>query len=299
MDESELEFRFNKAAEYQEEGKFLHAIQIYSQLSNFGGYKRESCIQLHKIYESMGKIYNASKILKDFLAEFPDDFDLRKYYSLFLIKNSMYEEAEGQLSFLSTNEIPEVKFLSGIARFFLKEFETASINFADFLEQNKSSDYCYDAYIYLAKTYLELNEIDKALEAARKADNIYSSDDELQLVLTKIYLLKGMNFHAFDAVSKGLRLNNESRQMNELAGRILFEIGEYEKAENHLNKIADGSEQPDEIFTLLGIIYFKKNNHDKASEMFAKALELNPGNSLAAKSIKACSEIMKNKNVSQ
>jgi len=298
MDERELEFKFNKALDFEKEGKPLHAIQIYSTLLNVPSFKRDSSMQLHKIYDSMNNIPHASRILINYLNDSPDDFELRKYYALFLIKHSLYEDAVDQLSHISSEEVPEVSFLSGLARFFMNNFEEASINFNGFLDVSDSSEYVYDAYIYLAKCELELGNIDKALDAAKGADKIFSNNEELQLLLTKIYLLKGMNFHAFDSISKGLRLNAESHQMNELAGRISFDLGEYDKAETHLNKILSEAEQSDEIYTLLGVIYLKKNDFNKADEMFSRALEINPENSAALKHREICSESLNKQNIS-
>ncbi len=299
MDERELEFKFNKAVELEQEGKYLHAIQLYSSLLNTEHYRRDSVMQLHKIYEKMGNIPYSSTTLKRHLESFPDDFEMRKYYSLFLIKHALYEDAVDQLSHLGTDEIPEVKFLTGLARFYMKDYEPAVINFTDFIAGNNPSDYVYDAYLYSAKANLELERIDKAMEAARGAEKIFANNEELQLLLTKIYLLKGLNLHAFESVSKGLRLNNESRQMNELAGRISFELGEYEKAENHLKKILSEPEQNDEIYTLLGLIYMKKGEYASAVEMLERAIELNPGNIHAAENKKICFEQLDNKNISQ
>jgi tetratricopeptide (TPR) repeat protein len=299
VDERELEYKFNAAMEYEREGKYLHAIQIYSFLLTAPSYKRDAAVQLHKIYESLNNVEHASKVIKSYLDDVPGDFDVRKYYALFLIKHLLYEEAVDQLSYLSPGDIPEVKFLSGINRFFMKEYEAATVDLSDFLTENNSSEYLYDAYFYLAKAHLELNNLEKALEAAREADKIFSRSEELQLLLTKIYLLKGLNFHAFDSISKGLRINNESHQMNELAGRILFDIGEFDKAENHLNKIVSQSDQQDEILTLLGHIYLKKTEFKKAEAMFSRALEINPTNCLALEKIKVCSENLDRQNISQ
>jgi len=299
MEEQELEYKFNKALEYEHEGKLLHAVQIYTSLLKTDSFKRDSSIQLHKIYENWGNIGHSSSLLRNYLDENSGDFELRKYYSLFLIKHHHYEEAVEQLSRISSSEIAEVKFLAGLARFFMKDYESAVINFTEFIGQNNSTEYLYDAYLYLAKTQLELNNIDKALEAAKGADKISSGSEELQLILTKIYLLKGMNFHAFDSVSRGLRINNESRQMNELAGRISFDMGEYDKAENHLRKLLNNNEQSDEVFTLLGIIYIKKNDFAKAEEMFNKALEINPENIPAIENKRICAEYLEKQNIVQ
>lgn len=299
MDERELEFKFNKAMDYEKEGKTLHAIQIYSSLLTSPLYVRDASMQLHKLYEGMRNIPYASKILLNYLDEHSEDFELRKYYSLFLIKHELYEEAVQQLAQLTPDEIPEVKFFAGLTRFFMNEFEAAVVNLTDFLSENHTSEYIYDAYIYLAKTELELNNVDKALEAAKGADKIFSNNEELQLLLTKIYLIKGMNFHAFESVSKGLRINKESKQMNELAGRISFDLGEYEKAENHLCKIVEEAEQSDEIYTLLGLIYVKKRDFTRADEMFAKALEINPDNRAALENRQVCLERLDKQNINQ
>ena len=174
MDDRELEYKFNKAVELEREGKLLHAVQIYSSLLNTESHKRDASMQLHKIYETQNNIEHSSRVLEDYLNEFTDDFELRKYYALFLIKHSLYEEAVDQLSSLSSEEVPEVKFLSGLTRFFMKEYEAAVINLTDFLNENHSSEYLYDAYLYLAKTHLELNNIERALDAAKGADKIFS-----------------------------------------------------------------------------------------------------------------------------
>jgi len=298
MDERELEYKFNLAMEYEKEEKYLHAIQLYTYLLNAPSYKRDSAVQLHRIYEKINNIEQASKAVKNYLNDVPDDFEVRKYYALFLMKHSFYEEGAEQLSMLSAAEIPEIKFLTGLNGFFRKDYNTAAVDLTDFLSVNGSSDYLHDAYFYLSKSHLELNNIEKALEAAREADKIFSNSEELQLLLAKIYLLKGLNLHAFDSVSKGLRINNESRQMNELAGRILIEIGEFDKAENHLNKIVGESDQQDEILTLLGLIHLKKAEYKKAEELFSKALTLNPFNRHALEKIKVCTENLNKQNIS-
>lgn len=297
MDERELEYKFNQAMEFEREEKYLHAIQLYTFLLTAPSYKRDASVQLHRIYEKINNIDQASKAINNYLNDVPEDFEVRKYYALFLMKHSLYEEGAQQLSLLSTTDIPEVKFLLGINHFFRKEYEESTNDLTGYLSGNTSSEYLHDAYFYLSKSYLELNNIEKALEAAREADKYHSGSEEMQLLLTKIYLMKGLNLHAFDSVSKGLRINNESHQMNELAGRILIEIGEFDKAENHLNKIVGQSEQQDEILTLLGQIYLNKSEFKKAEQMFSKALNLNPRNTLALEKIKICTENLDKQNI--
>lgn len=287
------------AMDYEREGKYLHAIQIYSFLLTTPSFKRDAAMQLHRIYEKSNNTEQASKVIKTYLDEVPEDFEVRKYYALFLMKQSLYPDAAAQLACLSETDIPEIKFLTGINSLFNKENETAVSDLTDFVSENKSSDYLHDAYFYLAKAHLEMKDVEKALEAAKESDKIFSNSEELQLLLTKIYLLKGLNLHAFDSVSKGLRINSESQYMNELAGRILIEIGEYDKAENHLNKIVGEVDQKDEILTLLGQIYLEKREYKKAEELFLKALDLNPLNPLALDKIKICNENINKLNISQ
>ncbi len=298
MDERELEYKFNLAMEYEKQEKYLHAIQLYTHLLSAPSYKRDAAVQLHRIYEKFNNIEQASKAIMNYLNDVPDDFEVRKYYALFLMKHSLYEEGAEQLSFLSPNDIPEIKFLTGLNYFFRKAYKSAEADLSDFLTENSSSEYLHDAYFYLAKSHLELNNIEKALEAAREADKIFSNSEELQLLLAKIYLLKGLNLHAFDSVTKGLRINNNSRPMNELAGRILIEIGEFDKAENHLNKIVGEPDQQDEILTLLGLIYLKKSEYKKAEELFSKALDLNPFNWHALEKIKICTDNLNKQSIS-
>ncbi len=82
--EFQFESNLKKAKNYEAQGKFLHAIQIYTALINENPDIREIYFDLAEVYEKLGKQNVALNLLKSYLNKFPDDKQVQTlFWSIF------------------------------------------------------------------------------------------------------------------------------------------------------------------------------------------------------------------------
>lgn len=282
--------KLKTAEEYFSQKKYLHAIQIYKELLEVQNYKRLACIKLSEIYEVMNNIDAAIKLFESFIADNPGDADLQRYYGLFLIRHNYYEKALDAFFNLPEIQFDEKSFLIGLAYFKLNEYEIAKINLEDFTASQKKSELLPEAYNLLSKIYYEFEDLDKALELVKKAEYFQPNSSGLYSHKAQIYYDKGMWYHAFESVRRGLSFDESNLSLNLWAGKILYEMEEYVKAESYLKYYVENTDADSEVYSLLGIVCKHNNKIEEARNYFEAALELNPVNKFAKKEI---SSIMK------
>lgn len=285
------DYKIQIAESLEKEGKFLHALQIYYVLLKNKIYKKTAVVKLAEIYQKFGKIDKAVLLFEDFLFE-NLDIEMHKYYTHYLIKNEWYDKALETLQYISKETNPEAYFLTGLANYKLKEYEISIINFTEFVRKNKRSDLLADAYLFLSKSYRHLNQFDKALEYAKLSELIWNRNFDLYFNFAKTYYQKEMYHHAFEAVSKAIKLNSAEYGLYKWAGKILYRMEEYEKAHNYLKKYIDESNscKDPETFALLGGTYFKKKEYKQAEMYFEMCLKFDPSNDFAKQGKIDCSK---------
>ncbi len=247
---------------FEENGKYLHAIQLYNVLKDKKECSRIANVKLANAYEKLKKPHLAKKVLDSYLEKNPDDEEIRKIYSHFLIRNSFFELAVDMLSGISRDRHPEVYFLMGVANYNLKEYEIAELNFTEFISRSVDADLVPEAYLFLAKAKLYRNKLDEALDSAKKSSELFYQNHELHKTLANIYYQKKMFYHAYEAIRTALKINAKEISTHFCAGKILFELGEFGKAEKHLRKYLEEYENDRKAIELLGTCIKKqgKNN---------------------------------------
>ncbi|MBL1212090.1 MAG: tetratricopeptide repeat protein [Ignavibacteriae bacterium] len=269
------DFQLQKAIDFENSGNLLHAVQIYQSLLNDKVYKRNATIRLVNIYSKLNKISAAVNILDEYMNSNKDDYDFAKYFGHFLVTNSQFEKAIELLSEFDFDKRPEAYYLVGAAYFGLKDFENSRINFLQLLAFSDQHELFADAYIYLAKINLILNNIDEADEALEKIRKTKISNFEFYFVDAQIHFKKGMYFHAYELIRKAEKLNADSSEIALWGGRILLKMEEYQKAESYLLKSLNDAPTP-EVYSMLGWVCLKNRKEKDAEDYFSKALSLEP-----------------------
>lgn len=122
---TELESKFEKAEEFFNEKKYLHAIQIYQSLLNIEQIKRKAAVKLIEIYDIQNQFESAVNVFKRYLSDEESDEDMLTYYAQFLIRYKKYAEAHDVLSAISNDNRPEKNLLMGIVNYYLEDYESA------------------------------------------------------------------------------------------------------------------------------------------------------------------------------
>ena len=279
-----VEYKIQIAESFEREGKLLHALQIYYILLKNKHHKKTAVIKLADIFQKFGKIEKAIILFEDYLFE-NLDIEMQKYFAHYLIKNEKYEKALEVLEYISKESNPEIYFLNGLANYKLHDYEISKINFNEFIRKNKRSDLLPEAYLFLSKSYRHLKNYDLALENAKLSELIWNRNFELYLNLAKIYFHKEMYLHAFEAISKAIKINSSEFRLYKWAGKILYFMGEFEKAEDYLKTFINESDavQDSEIYSLLGGTCLKNKKYNEARDYFELSLQLDPENESALK----------------
>jgi len=278
----QYEHKISLARAFEAEGKHLHAQQIYQSILEEYPDEIETYFRITNLYEITGNILPAKKLLKQFLEDEPENKDVRLFLGQFLLRNSDWEEAIEELSFILPQEEPVASFFTGYAHFMLEEYELAKISFINFISFEKDSELLHEADIHLAKVELKLKNYEEALKYAKKAEVIYANYWELNKIYAETYYNLGMYAHAVQPVEKAIKLSPETAAPYELAGKIYLKLGDYIKAEkNFLRFIESIEDASSDIYTKLAEACLKNKKAKDALAYFDIAIKLDPKNKAA------------------
>lgn len=295
----QLSHKLKIARQYEEQGKYLHAIQIYQSLIEEYSESPELFLSLSHLYENTNRIEPAIDLLKSFLIENPESKEVRLALSQLLLRNSMWNEAIEMLSILPEGEEPLSMFFMGYAHFMLKEFEHARIYFEKFCNLDEKTELRHEAFIYLAKIEIELKNFERALSFARKAEVIYSNFWELNLIFAVAYYHLGMYAHALLPVEKAIKSNPREAGVYEWAGKIYLKLGDYLKAEKYFLKYIESVEEASsDTYTKLAQACLGVRKTKAALDYFDIAIKLDPQNNYAIEGKKNAFSLLNGNKVS-
>lgn len=270
---NEKEFKVNKAVKFEEEGKFLHALQIYRQFIDDEEFGRFSVIKLANIYEKLNKVEISIKLIENFISKNQEDDNVLNYLANLLLRNNKFEKALHVLNRINDDNTYESSFLKGYAKYHLGDYEHAIENFNELIISNTNLELHSDTFIYLAKSYLNLGNLDKAHEAAEKAESFYQNNSELLLTLAIIFYNKEMYLHAHEKVRKALVLSDRSIKVIKWAAKILYKLEEFERAETFAKEYLEKFPHDSEINLLLANILTSLKRDNEAKDFFQNAEE--------------------------
>lgn len=299
-DRYQLDHKLKVAADYEAQGKSLHAIQLYNSIINEYPDFIQVYFYLAELYEKMGNLKPAYSLLYSLLEAEPENNEVRLFLGQFLLRNSKWEEAIEVLSLILPEENHIVSFFLGYSHFVLKEYEIAKVNFLNYISfikgmdsPNDQTELFHEANLYLAKIEIELGNFESALKYAKKTDIIYSNFWELNLIYGIIYYNLGMYAHGVVPIEKAIRLNPKETASYEWGGKIYLKLGDYLKAEKlFLQYIEHIDNVSSDIYARLGEACLKASKTKDALTYFDVALKLDPENIFAKEGKKNASRIL-------
>lgn len=285
VDKTYLQHRINQAADYEEQGKLLHAVQIYRALLEEAPDEMEIYQRLAVLYERLDNIQAATELLYGFLDRRPEDSDARLMAGHFLFRNHRWDEAIEVLADIEVESEPLAGFFTAYSYFMLKEYGEARKAFLEFINIETNSGFLNDAHLFLAKIYIQLKNYNEALKYARKASSHFQQSHEMSLVFAIIYYYLDMETHAVSSVETALKQVDDDIRVYEWAGKIYLKAGEYDKIEKLYYKYISNNEASSDIYQTLGLALMHNNKIKEAESYFSMALALNPKDRLAKKAL--------------
>lgn len=282
IEDHQLKHLVKKAREFQSMGNYLHSVQILTSIINNYPEYTDAYFQLAEIHEKLGNINPSVNYFNNYLEKYPANKEVRLFLGKYLLKNEKYDEAIETLSYFMPEEEPDIAFLLGLAHFKLQDFELAKIYFLSFLTNVNDTELRTESFFMLFKIEIGLNNFEQALSYSKRIESVYNRNWEFNYLLAKTYLNLNMFTHAITPVERAARLNPKESLIYELAGRIYFKTGEYDKAEKYFLKFLETAEEANpDIYLNLGESCLKLNKLGKALDYFKTVLKIEPENQAA------------------
>ncbi|GAB6283410.1 MAG: hypothetical protein STSR0008_21760 [Ignavibacterium sp.] len=291
--------KIQKADIFFEEGKYLHAFQIYYSLIQENPTQYEIYFKYAQCCEKLGNNKTAIELFKKLLVAEEKNREIRLHIGNYFFRNELWDETIETLSYFLPEEEPLASFFIGYSYYMRKEYELSEIAFLNFISFAKDSDFLPDSYIYLTKIYINLKKFSKAMKYAQQAEKFYGNYYELHLLFAIIYYYLGMESHSVSSIEKTMKLNKSDISIFQWAGKIYLNVGDYDRAEKYFQKYIEKSDNPDsDIYSSLGYIYLNRNKIIDAKMNFEIALGLDIKNKSAIEGLKKINKLQENKMVS-
>lgn len=294
MDDNQIAHKMKLAAEFEQQGKLLHAVQVYNSIINNKPDFTDAYFALGEVYERLGNIEPAIELIKQYLTKDPENKEVRIYLSEFLMRNKKWEEANEILSYILPDEDPVISFFLGYSHFMQKDYEVARINFINFIQHADQNEMLQEANLYIARIDINLKNFKSALESLKKTEAVFSNFWEWNLLISVAYYNLGMFTHAVKPIQKALTLNPKEQSTSKWAGKIYLRTGDYVKAEKQfLTYIEAGDNAEADIYAELAEACLKSKKTIDALAYFEIALKLDPENRFALEGKKNVHTILK------
>jgi len=275
-----IEAQFKKASVYISNNNTLAAIQIYQKLIMHEESERDSTIKLADLYDKAGKTKSAVDLFNRYLEKNSNDEEIIKLVSYFLVKNSLFNDAQVFIDKFQNIQDDNLLFLKGLVNFHKNEFYDSQQIFVLFLSKYKTSKLVPSVFFYLAKIYLQNSLFDDALKSIKKSIELSDGAAESYKIEAEIYLFKEMYYHANESIKKALKLNPTLIEWKHLEIKILILLDEIKKAKSKFDDAFDESESTYKILNMFGNWYLKNKEIIEANKYFEMAKDINKNNRL-------------------
>ncbi len=269
--------RYDRGSRFEKEGRHLHALQIYRQLMEDFPEEDFAVAALANLYEKMEKPELGIELLSEHLESKTDNHRLRLFAGHYFFRQNSWENTIDYLSAFSPEEDPLIAFYVGYSNYKLGKYELAKQYFLLFIRLNRENDFLLNAYIYLAKSYIYLDEYELALLYVKKAEEYFAGYYELFFLYARIYFYMGMYYTSLEAVEKAIKINATDPIVYEWGGKIAFHCGEIKKSLKYFQEYLNvGGEMNADFCSDFGMALLKNKNINAAKEHFELALQVEP-----------------------
>lgn len=159
----------------------------------------------------------------------------------------------------------------GIDLYMNGDYQGAVKEFTRSIGLSPNSDYSVDASNYLANTYLQLNDTEKAISTYQKSIKLNPTRDDIHISLGNLYFSLNRYTDAENEYKEAARIYPDANNYFSLGQAYLYNdrLSDAEDTFNKVKTIAPGSAMGDYG---LGQTYAKQGRYDKAIEHFEEAI---------------------------
>ncbi|MDQ0337642.1 tetratricopeptide (TPR) repeat protein [Caldalkalibacillus uzonensis] len=174
---------------------------------------------------------------------------------------------------LKQHRTPDVLFGAGFVAFRLKEWERAVNYFRDLLDIDP---YYASAYVYLAQSYLKLNDIGQALATIEQGLRYDETNPQLFYLHGEVLLKQKKYEEAENALRYALELEPGHAQVLEALIQLSQETGDLRQCLAYLRQLLDISPERPDLWIEQGRLYEELEEWHEARDSYRQALTLVP-----------------------
>jgi tetratricopeptide (TPR) repeat protein len=273
MNEIQLSRYFERARAHVEEGKLLHATQIYRRLISEEPHLPKAYLELASIYEELDNYAAAEQLLLKAWERCGQLPELVYRLGNLHLRCERYERAISYYSTLENSKLPHVHFNLGVAYFHLGNLAKS--------EKHLRLTLKYDPHFprineTIGDLLIRKKAYSEAVKHLRRGIEIdpYSSMSHYLLGLAYSALYDWKN--AYEEFVTAIEMDPKEARAWEKCGEVLLNLQQLDEAESYLKKAIElDPELPDAIVDF-GYLSLRRGQPDEAMSYFTQALKLEP-----------------------
>ncbi|MBP1655972.1 MAG: ABC-type branched-chain amino acid transport system periplasmic subunit [Bacteroidetes bacterium] len=266
------------ARRYEEEGKVLHAGQVYWRLMKAAPDLEEPYLRLAAIFLDEGHAEEAERILRRGARTCSDSTHCLTVLSDHLLRRSDYSGALECLAPLLTKRLPQVHLRAAVALMHLGKMAGAEAEIRKALTLESRLPQAREV---LGEILLATRRPGEAAAELKRALRISPYNGWTHQLLGQAYLQNRNLMEALDAFQMAVNLDPLDARAWHLCGEVLLRLRRLNEAEVCLRRALDLDPQSAETSVIMGELSLQKGDMEHALAAFDTALRLHPGHQRA------------------
>lgn len=275
MNETRITSLLDQARHLVEQGKVLHAIQVYHRILAAEPQCLEASFELSSIYLESGHFEFAEQMLQRAYEQSGQKPKIIFMLGNLRLRQGNFDKAISYYKMLDQRKMPEVHFNMGIAYFYKNNFKLAEHHLRLTMKYDPRFPKINESLGELLIKRKAYAEAITYLKRGRQSDP-YSCVNHFLLGVAYAHLFDWQN--AYDSFVTAIEMDPNEVSAWQMCGRALLRLGRPEEAEQYLRKAYDLNPHLPDALVDLGHLHLQRGETDTAARFFDQALEVDPGN---------------------
>jgi tetratricopeptide (TPR) repeat protein len=274
VNELHIHTLLEEAAMLAEEGKRLHAIQLYTRLLGSDPSLEEPSLRLARLFAEQGDLESAERVVADGLDRHPGHWKFIICLGDLAAAQEKYGQAAGWYGQLSEHRLPRLHFSLGMVYLRMRELEKAEGEFRRTLRLDSRFPRIHES---LGEVLLERGDVPQAIVEFRKAlrHDPYSGDAHrfLGAALKESHQWAA----ALEEFILAVDIDPDDAKAWQLSGEALLHLRRYGEAEYYVRRARALDPGSADVAASCGFVCMHNGKVDEARQAFQDALTLRPG----------------------
>ncbi|MCK5572557.1 MAG: tetratricopeptide repeat protein [Bacteroidetes bacterium] len=274
MTRSQLHSILEKARGFAEEGKALHAIQLYRRVQEDEPSAVESYARLAILYSEQGHNNSAESVLGLGLKRDPTNPELLLLLGDLLVREGRYSSAISCYSRIRRFKRPGIHLRLGLAHFRAGDLVAAEHELRSAIRVDPSLPKVHEL---LGEILLRGGDAEHAIAELRRAIRRDRYSGTAHRLLGSALLDTQHVVEAHEEFLLAVDMNPDDPVAWQLCGETLIRMRQYSDAEYYLKRALSLDPTSADVTTSLGYLCIRKGDVERAQEAFEAALRIEPG----------------------